>query len=180
MIGTYRAARILRVFTVLLLGLAILAPSVHAQEETPIPVEESPDFQQRFNDWFETNINKHLENILFFPIYETSVTSDAGDVIVSKLPLIVVILFLGGIFFTFRYGFINVRLFRHSIDVIRGRYDKPEDKGEVSHFQALTSALSATVGLGNISGVAIAITMGGPGAVFWMWMASPRSLYFIK
>jgi AGCS family alanine or glycine:cation symporter len=83
-----------------------------------------------------------------------------------------VVLFAGGVFFTIRYGFVNVRLFRHSVQVIRGKFDKPEDHGEVSHFQALTSALSATVGLGNIAGVAVAISVGGPGAVFWMWFTA--------
>ena len=74
----------------------------------------------------------------------------------------------GGIFFTFRFKWINLRGFKHSIQVTMGRYDNPEDKGEISHFRALTSALSATVGLGNIAGVAVAIYFGGPGAVFWM------------
>ncbi len=95
-----------------------------------------------------------------------------GAVLVRSIPVIVCVLFLGGFFFTLRYGFINLRLFRHSIDVIRGRYDKPHHEGEVTHFRALTSALSATVGLGNISGVAVAISMGGPGAVFWMWFTA--------
>lgn len=89
-----------------------------------------------------------------------------------KLPLIIFVMVAGGIFFTFRYGFINVRLFKHAIDVIKGKYDNPEDEGEISHFQALTSALSATVGLGNIAGVAVAIQLGGPGAVFWLWIAA--------
>ena len=62
----------------------------------------------------------------------------------------------------------SIRGFRHAIHVIRGRYDDPKDPGEISHFQALTSALSATIGLGNIAGVAIAVGLGGPGAVFWM------------
>ena len=62
----------------------------------------------------------------------------------------------------------SIRGFLHSIQVIRGRYDDPKDPGEISHFQALTSALSATIGLGNIAGVAIAVGLGGPGAVFWM------------
>jgi len=91
---------------------------------------------------------------------------------IYQLPLIVVFLLFGGVYFTFRYGFLNLRLFRHSIHVIRGRYDNPEDHGEISHFQALTSALSATVGLGNIAGVAIAISQGGAGAVFWMWVVA--------
>ncbi len=86
------------------------------------------------------------------------------------IPLILFVLIIGGIFFTFRFSFINIRLFKHSIDCIRGKYDNPNDVGEISHFKALTSALSATVGLGNIAGVAIAIGLGGAGAVFWMWV----------
>jgi AGCS family alanine or glycine:cation symporter len=85
-----------------------------------------------------------------------------------SIPFLIVVLAFGAIFFTFWYGWINLRLFKHSIDVIKGKYDRPEDQGEISHFRALTSALSATVGLGNIAGVAVAIQTGGPGAVFWM------------
>jgi len=83
-------------------------------------------------------------------------------------PLIVLVLVMGALTFTFYFQFINIRGFKHSIDIIRGKYDNPEDIGQISHFQALTSALSATIGLGNIAGVAIAVTLGGPGAVFWM------------
>ena len=89
---------------------------------------------------------------------------------VAGIPFIVLVLVAGGLIFTLRFGFVNVRMFRHSIDVIRGKYDKPHDPGQISHFQALTSALSATVGLGNIAGVAVAIGLGGAGAVFWMWV----------
>ena len=71
-------------------------------------------------------------------------------------------------FFTIYFGFINVRGFKHSIEIIKGKYDNPNDIGQISHFQALTSALSATIGLGNIAGVAVAVSLGGPGAVFWM------------
>ncbi|HEX9793914.1 MAG TPA: alanine/glycine:cation symporter family protein [Planctomycetota bacterium] len=89
----------------------------------------------------------------------------------GSVPLVVAWLVLGAIFFTLRMGFINLRGFRHSIHVVGGRYDNPDDEGEVSHFQALASALSATVGLGNIAGVAIAVSIGGPGAIFWMILA---------
>jgi AGCS family alanine or glycine:cation symporter len=88
-----------------------------------------------------------------------------------SLPFIVAWLVAGATFFTFRMAFINLRGFIHAIQVTAGKYDNPEETGEVSHFQALSSALSATVGLGNISGVAIAISFGGPGATFWMVMA---------
>jgi AGCS family alanine or glycine:cation symporter len=86
------------------------------------------------------------------------------------IPLIVLILLCGSVFFTIYFGFLNIRGFKHAIDITRGRYDNPNDPGEISHFQALTSALSATVGLGNIAGVAVAIQLGGPGAVIWMML----------
>ena len=89
----------------------------------------------------------------------------------TKIPIVVVWLILGALFFTFRMKFINLRGFKHAISLVKGDYDNPNDKGEVSHFQALTTALSATVGLGNIAGVAIAIAIGGPGATFWMIVA---------
>lgn len=87
------------------------------------------------------------------------------------LPLSIVVLILGAIFFTVYFGFVNFRKIGLSIDIVRGKYTDPTEKGEVSHFQALTAALSATVGLGNIAGVAIAISIGGPGATFWMILA---------
>jgi AGCS family alanine or glycine:cation symporter len=76
-----------------------------------------------------------------------------------------------GIFFTIYFGFPQLRFFKHAIDLVSGKFDDPENKGEISSFQALCSALSATVGLGNIAGVAVAISLGGPGAVFWLWVA---------
>ena len=90
----------------------------------------------------------------------------------TKVPLIIWVLVLGGIYYSFYFGWLSLRGFRHSIDVIRGHYDDPNDPGEISHFQALTSALSATIGLGNIAGVAIAVSLGGPGAVFWMLLTA--------
>ena len=90
-----------------------------------------------------------------------------GDGSVS-VPFIVVWLFVGALFFTLFMGFINIRGFWHAIRLTKGDYDNPDDHGEVTHFQALSSALSGTVGLGNIAGVAIAIGQGGPGATFWM------------
>jgi AGCS family alanine or glycine:cation symporter len=85
-----------------------------------------------------------------------------------SLPFVVIWLLAGAIYLTLRMMFINVRGFYHAIRLTMGAYDNPDDVGEVSHFQALASALSATVGLGNIAGVAIAIGVGGPGATFWM------------
>ncbi|TWU57217.1 alanine/glycine:cation symporter family protein [Rubripirellula reticaptiva] len=88
----------------------------------------------------------------------------------TKIPFVVVWLLFGAIFLTLKMGFINFRAFRHAIDLTRGAYDNPDEPGEVSHFQALAAALSATVGLGNIAGVAIAIGTGGPGATLWIIM----------
>lgn len=90
----------------------------------------------------------------------------------EAFPWYIALLLGTGIFITLRLGFIQIRAFGHAIDVIRGRYDDPEDKGDATHFQALTMALSATVGVGNIAGVALAIHFGGPGAVFWMWVTA--------
>ncbi len=90
--------------------------------------------------------------------------------LVWGLPLVVTLV-SAGIIFSLYFGFPQVTMFKHAIDIVRGKYDKPEDEGEISHFQALTTALSATVGLGNIAGVAVAVSVGGPGAVFWMWIA---------
>jgi len=84
------------------------------------------------------------------------------------VPLIVIWLFFGAIFFTLKMRFVNLRAFTQSIKIASGKYDDPKDPGEVTHFQALTAALSGTVGLGNIAGVALAISIGGPGATFWM------------
>ena len=81
-------------------------------------------------------------------------------------------LLLTGLFLTIRLGLIQIRRLKHGLDVTLGKYDDPNEPGDVSHFQALTTALSATVGVGNIAGVAIAIHWGGPGALFWMWMTA--------
>lgn len=91
-----------------------------------------------------------------------------GDVQKKGIPFIVIWLVGGALFFTIRMRFINARGVKHAISLVKGDYDDPNSDGEVSHFQALTTALSATVSLGNIAGVAVAITLGGPGATFWM------------
>ncbi|CAG0903696.1 unnamed protein product [Cyprideis torosa] len=85
-----------------------------------------------------------------------------------QIKLILVWLVAVSVFLTVYLGFINIRYFKHGIDLVRGKYDKKSDKGEINRFQALTTSLSGTVGLGNIAGVAVAVSTGGPGAVFWM------------
>lgn len=96
-----------------------------------------------------------------------------GTVQQKGIPFIVVWLVLGALFFTIRMKFINIKGFKHAIELVQGKFTDPNKKedGEVSHFQALTTALSGTVGLGNIAGVAVAISLGGPGATFWMIIA---------
>ncbi len=89
-----------------------------------------------------------------------------------QAPLFAIILLGAGLYITLRLGFIQLRGFKHAIDITRGKYDNPEDDGDLKHYQALTTALSATVGIGNIAGVAIAIRLGGPGALFWMWVTA--------
>ena len=87
-------------------------------------------------------------------------------------PPLLIILLGGGIYFSFYSRFVPFKYFYHGISILFGRYNDPKDPGEITHFQALSSALASTVGLGNISGVAIAIQMGGPGALFWMWLSA--------
>jgi len=94
-----------------------------------------------------------------------------GDVITNSIPFIVIWLILGSIFFTIRLGFVNIRGFSHSIQLAKGKYDDPDAPGRITHFQAMATAVSATVGLGNIAGVAVAISLGGAGATFWMFCA---------
>ena len=93
---------------------------------------------------------------------------EGGD---ASLPLIVLWLVAAGVFFTVYLGFINVRGFGHAVALVRGKFADPNDPGEISQFQALTTAVSGTVGIGNIAGVAVAISLGGPGATFWLIVA---------
>lgn len=94
-----------------------------------------------------------------------------GIVLPVKIPFIIIWLIFGALFFTIYLKFINIRGFKHAVDLVLGKYDKIGHSGEISHFQALATATASTVGLGNIAGVAVAITMGGPGATFWLIIA---------
>jgi AGCS family alanine or glycine:cation symporter len=134
---------------------------------TPLPVEAveegSPDetWMTNIDGFFGDYMVKPLAMVLFF---DFGTSSWLG----TSIPFVVLWLLIGATYFTLRMSFISVRAFWHAIRLTRGDYDDPNEIGEVSHFQALASALSATVGLGNIAGVAIAIGTGGPGATFWM------------
>ena len=120
----------------------------------------------------ELSIDQQLDQILT-PIAKlfTSIIFFSIDIFGTQFPLIVLWLVIAAAIFTFYFGFINISGIKHSCKVIRGDFSDSHDPGEVSHFQALTTALSGTVGLGNIAGVAIAISIGGPGATFWMIIA---------
>jgi AGCS family alanine or glycine:cation symporter len=105
-------------------------------------------------------------------VFEHYVWSFGPSIGGEQIPLVVILLLGVGIFLTVRLGFVQFRRLGHGFGVTSGRYDDPNEPGDVSHFQALTTALSATVGIGNIAGVAIAIHFGGPGALFWMWVTA--------
>ena len=112
---------------------------------------------ETIDGFFKPIVDNYLVPVIFWdPIKALGL--DVG----ASVPIVVVWLVFGAIYFTFSMNFINFRGFKHAIGLVKGDYDDPSDKGEVSHFQALTTALSATVGLGNIAGVAIAISIGDP------------------
>ncbi|MBA3899124.1 MAG: alanine:cation symporter family protein [Bacteroidetes bacterium] len=147
--------------------------SVIAQtsEQIPNPVEPPNEmtFEQIIDGFFQP-IVEGLGKVLFYdPI--APILAIFGVELEASIPLVVLWLVIGATYFTLKMKFINFRGFKHALHLVAGKYDNPNDKGEVSHFQALATALSATVGLGNIAGVAVAITLGGPGATFWMIFA---------
>lgn len=176
------------IFSTVLLFFTYTLPLAYAQDLAE-PKEDTEQLKEettsdKINSFFEPIVAK-MATVLFFDPFEAlglhdpiiydeqgnAVLDKAGNPMKSQIPIIVVWLIMGALFFTIYMGFINFRGFKHAIDVVRGRYDNPDDAGEVTHFQALTTALSATVGLGNIASVAIAIVIGGPGATFWMILA---------
>ncbi|MDG2005439.1 MAG: alanine/glycine:cation symporter family protein [Novosphingobium sp.] len=124
----------------------------------PAVAQEAGSIDQAVNEVFATATGPFV-SLIFAPIPGTS------------FPWIVTWLVIAASLFTLYFGFIQIRAFRHSIELVRGAYSDPNDAGEVSHFQALATALSGTVGLGNIAGVAVAVGIGGPGATFWMILA---------
>src|SRR5688572_23035000 len=121
---------------------------------------EPVSIDQTINSWLAP-IADWLGAVVFFAV----------PVADTKLPLILVWLIMGGIVCTLAFRFVNLRGFRHSARVIRGDYSRRTDPGEASPFQALSTAVSGTVGLGSIGGVAVAVSLGGPGAAFWMVVA---------
>ncbi|MCS7004189.1 MAG: alanine:cation symporter family protein [Cytophagales bacterium] len=147
---------------------------------------EEMSVSERINRFFSP-IVEVMASVLFYDpfeaigIYDATVYDENGKAVLNAdgsvkkqpIPLVVAWLIFGAIFFTIRMKFINLRGLRHAFDLVRGKYKAEHSmhQGEVSHFQALATALSATVGLGNIAGVAVAVSLGGPGATFWMIVA---------
>lgn len=147
-------------------------PAAAALPATPLPADGDEAAPDDWMEWINAQFRKADEPFGRFIVtpLETVLFYDFGTAhwLGTSVPFVVFWLFFGALFFTIRMGLINVRAFGHALNLTRGVYDKPDSQGEVSHFQALSSALSATVGLGNIAGVAIAVSLGGPGAIFWM------------
>lgn len=136
------------------LALSLITLPLLAQEAT----EQTID--QKINAVFSP-ITAAVESVVFFTVTLGGFT----------IPFVLIWLVVGALVFTIYNDFIQFKAFGHAINVVRGKYDNPNDSGEVSHFQALTAALSGTVGVGNIAGVAFAVAIGGPGATFWMIIA---------
>jgi len=138
-------------YFIVFLSLVFNTVQVFAQE-----IERELTIDQKIDESF-SGVSKVVADIVLYSV--------------SGVPIIVVWLFLGAIFCTVYFGFVNIRSFKLAIDIVTDKFDDGKKTGEVSHFQALTTALSGTVGLGNIAGVAAAISLGGPGATFWMIVA---------
>ncbi|WP_373330868.1 alanine:cation symporter family protein [Salmonirosea aquatica] len=145
-----------RYFLLTLLSMVLASAPLFAQN-----TEEGLD--QKINAWVQPATD-FISSIVFYPI-------QLGAEATTSMPLVVIFLLFSALFFTIFFKFINIRGFGTAIKTVRGTYSDPNDAGEVSHFQALTAAVSGTVGLGNIAGVAIAISLGGPGATLWMILA---------
>lgn len=157
----------------------LVLPLVSIGQDTPA----KKGLDERINEWFQP-ITDWWSHKVFYPVTISGVS----------VPIVVILLVCGAAFFTFYFAFVNIRKFKLAVQVVRGKYDGLENggeafegaqvnivegdvvdtikkeghHGEVNHFQALATAVSGTVGLGNIAGVAIAIAIGGPGATFWM------------
>lgn len=152
----------------------LVTDSTGKQQLSPYVLKASDKFMEPFVNGiaqvlFFDILSPFTENALVYDRQGLPVISFKGEFKETKVPFVVVWLIIGALFFTFKMNFINIRGFKHAIGLVSGKFDKEgESKGEVSHFQALATALSATVGLGNIAGVAVAISVGGAGATLWM------------
>jgi AGCS family alanine or glycine:cation symporter len=137
---------------------SLIAMGAFASTVTPVIAQEAQSMDAKVNAAF-ASITGPFVSFIFAPIPGTS------------FPWIVMWLVIAATIFTFYFSFVQLKFFKHAISLVKGDYSDPNDAGEVSHFQALATALSGTVGLGNIAGVAVAVGIGGPGATFWMILA---------
>ena len=128
--------------------------------------ENGSTADQSIDCMFEGLANLAESTILYS--IDFTLTSSSGTVSEHSLPLLIIWLGVAGLIFSLYFAFVNIRYFKHAVDVVRGKFDEEGTDGQISNFQALAASLSGTVGLGNIAGVAVAISMGGPGAVVWM------------
>ncbi len=151
------------------------------RKEVKIPAKS---ITENFNGFFAPLVDKFGQVLFWDPfaamgLYDNHIRNDQGEIVLNpngtpqrlEIPFIVIWLVFGAVFFTLRMGFINFRGFKHAIELVQGKFNEPNAPGAVTHFQALTTAVSGTVGLGNIAGVAVAIVVGGPGATFWLIVA---------
>ncbi len=152
----------------LLAILMMVAGPMARAEEPADPAKPIPQVSvdQKINDFFKPATDA-VNQIVFFRIYNSPEKKADGTPVLS-IPFILIWLGGSAAFLTLFFRFVNFRSFALALRTVRGRYSQDDDPGEITHFQALTSAISGTVGLGNIAGVAIAINTGGPGAAFWM------------
>ena len=132
------------------------AMATHAQDPS-----HTPESLDAMIDGFMRPIADAASGFIFYSV----------EIFGTQVPLIVLWLIAGGTFFTVYLRFINFRGFRHALDIVRGKYLNQDDPGQITQFQALATAVSGTVGIGNIAGVAVAISVGGPGATFWLIVA---------
>ncbi len=153
-------------FLTLFAASILLTPVTASAQDAPPPAVEERSVDDKINDAVAPYTDA-ISKVVFVPVYKGTVGE--GDAAVDlEVPFVLLWLAGGAIFFTIFFKFINVRAFPLALRTVRGKYSRPDDPGEITHFQALTAAVSGTVGLGNIAGVAIAISVGGPGAAFWM------------
>jgi AGCS family alanine or glycine:cation symporter len=173
-----------RLFILIFLGFFAVEGFGQKKDSTLVTNPASPSISKQIDQAFQPIVSAMGSVIFWDPfasigLYDPIVKDEKGEPLKNKMgipvqrgiPFVVLWLVLGALYFTFKLRFVSIRGFKHGLDLLMGRYDDPKDRGEVSHFQALATALSGTVGLGNIAGVAMAVATGGPGATFWLIVA---------
>ena len=165
MTKTHTASK-LKFLLLTMMSIFILTGYINAQEiDQKAEVKKELSFDEKVDEIFKP-IGDKSDEIVFFQVPIPGLTDEDGNAV--KIPFVLALLGISAVILTLVFGFVNLRGLGKSIRTIKGKYSSPDDPGEITHFQALSAALSATVGLGNIAGVAIAISIGGPGATFRM------------